>query len=157
MYSFRFIPCSSCISCFFFAAPSDAKIAKCVFLGVGGRTASCIFVLFHNCLFSCLSFFSYPLFRLCAPCICSFAIHMCLPLLLVSFRRGAAQQAATALVGALTQLVSPLALNQITDYMDTYDKDAPKQGIPLVVVASVAGLFLGQVRVCVGGYSCCMP
>ncbi|CBJ26643.1 conserved unknown protein [Ectocarpus siliculosus] len=53
-------------------------------------------------------------------------------------------QAATALVGALTQLVSPLALNQITDYMDTYDKDAPKQGIPLVVVASVAGLFLGQ-------------
>ncbi|CAN0100738.1 unnamed protein product, partial [Ectocarpus sp. 4 AP-2014] len=53
-------------------------------------------------------------------------------------------QATTALVGALTQLVSPLALNQITDYMDTYDKDAPKQGIPLIVLASVAGLFLGQ-------------
>ena len=49
-----------------------------------------------------------------------------------------------ALAGALTQLISPMALNEITDYMDTYDSEEDK-GIPLVVVVSVAGLFLGQV------------
>ena len=50
-----------------------------------------------------------------------------------------------ALAGALTQLISPLALNKITDYMDTYDSEAEHEGIPLVIVVSVAGLFFGQV------------
>lgn len=51
-----------------------------------------------------------------------------------------------ALAGAMTQLASPLALNKITDYMDTYDPEKAGKGIPLVVVVSVAGLFLGQVN-----------
>lgn len=54
-------------------------------------------------------------------------------------------QAGVALTGALSQLVSPLALNKITDYMDTHDPDVDGDGVPLVVVLSVAGLFLGQV------------
>ena len=57
----------------------------------------------------------------------------------------ASWQASVALTGALTQLISPLALNKITDYMDTYDSEKENNGIPLVVVVSVAGLFLGQV------------
>lgn len=47
-------------------------------------------------------------------------------------------------MGALSQLVSPLALNQVTDYMDRHDAEGGG-GVPLLVVVSVAGLFLGQV------------
>lgn len=51
-----------------------------------------------------------------------------------------------ALFGALAYLIPPLALNKITDYIDTYDEDSSDGGVPLIVVASVAGLGLGQVR-----------
>ncbi|CAN0354496.1 unnamed protein product [Pylaiella littoralis] len=50
-------------------------------------------------------------------------------------------QATVALFGAVSQLVSPLALNQITDYMETH---GPGEGVPLSVVVAIAGLFLGQ-------------
>lgn len=50
-----------------------------------------------------------------------------------------------ALFGALAYLIPPLALNKITDYMDTYDEETAEGGVPLVVVVSVAGLFIGQV------------
>ena len=60
-----------------------------------------------------------------------------------------------AFIGALTQLIPPLALNKITDYMETYDSDKAGDGVPLVVVGSVAGLFLGQVRESVCVLFCC--
>lgn len=50
-----------------------------------------------------------------------------------------------ALFGSLAYLIPPLALNKITDYIDTFDKDTSDGGLPLIVVASVAGLGLGQV------------
>lgn len=51
-----------------------------------------------------------------------------------------------ALIASFAYLIPPMALNKITDYIDTYDKDAAGDGVPLIVVASVAGLCLGQVR-----------
>eukprot|EP00903_Cladosiphon_okamuranus_P011464 g10798.t1 len=53
-------------------------------------------------------------------------------------------QAVVALTGALSQLVSPLALNHVTDYMDKHGSESGSGGLPLLVVVSVAGLFLGQ-------------
>lgn len=50
-----------------------------------------------------------------------------------------------ALFGAISQLIPPLALNQITDYMDSYDAGTTEGGVPLVVVVAVGGLFFGQV------------
>ena len=51
-----------------------------------------------------------------------------------------------SLFGVMTELIAPLSLNKITVFMDTYDSEAEHEGIPLIVVASVAGLFLGQAR-----------
>ena len=49
-----------------------------------------------------------------------------------------------ALIGATMQLIPPLALNKITDFMENYDPDT-SEGVPFIVVCSVAGLFISQV------------
>ncbi|CAM9318351.1 unnamed protein product, partial [Discosporangium mesarthrocarpum] len=54
-------------------------------------------------------------------------------------------QAAVAFVSAFTQLIPPLALNSVTNYMESYDpEDESSKGVPLIVVLSIVGIFAGQ-------------